>query len=92
MIRILLFTHPICSGCQEALAAAERLRAERPDEVELEVISLASARGRQRAREASVVVVPTLIVGEQRIVGAPTIDELRRLVDEARAARIGGAR
>jgi protein-disulfide isomerase len=92
VIRIVLFTHPICSGCREALAAAEQLRAERPGEVELDVVSLASARGRERAREAGVVVVPTVVVGGARLVGAPTVEELWQLVDDALAATTGGAR
>ncbi|GBD18127.1 hypothetical protein HRbin27_00619 [bacterium HR27] len=88
MTRIRLFTHPICQGCTEALALVEQLARSEPA-LEVEVISLATPRGRTMAQEAGVVVVPTLVVDGERFVGVPSWEELCTLVQ--RASRSGGA-
>ncbi|MCX7623443.1 MAG: thioredoxin family protein [Thermomicrobium sp.] len=87
MTRIRVFTHPICHGCSEALALVQRLASEEPA-LEIEVVSLASPAGRRTAQEAGVVVVPTLVIDGERIVGVPTLEELRALVRES--GRTGG--
>lgn len=56
-----LFTHPVCSGCQEALSALRPLAAE--GRLTLQVTSLGSPRGARRAAEVGVSVVPTVRVG-----------------------------
>lgn len=90
MIRLRLFTHPICHGCTEALAVAQRLAGENPEVVELEVISLATPRGRALAQEAGVVIVPTLEIDGERLGGVPSLDELRQRIQRLTAQ--GGLR
>lgn len=92
VVQIVRCRSPLCSGCREALTAAKQLCGERPGEVELDVVSLASARGRKRAGEAGVVVVPTVVVDGARRVGAPTVEELWLRIDGAFGATTGGAR
>lgn len=56
-----LFTHPTCRGCQEALTALRALANE--GRLTLEVTSLGTPRGRRRATEVGVSVVPTVRLG-----------------------------
>lgn len=53
-----LFTHPICSGCQEAFDALSKLA--QAGRVSLEVCDLGTARGRRRADAVGVMNVPTV--------------------------------
>jgi hypothetical protein len=70
MTEIELFTHPTCSGCQEALTALRALA--REGRVSLEVTSLGSPGGRRRAAEAGVSVVPTVRIGTSyRLLSSP---------------------
>lgn len=79
--RIELFTHPVCSGCREALLALSEL--ERAGEIELVLWSLAIPSGRARGAEAGVTSVPTVIVaGETRELA--TRQALERLIGELR--------
>jgi hypothetical protein len=70
MAEIELFTHPTCSGCQEALTALRAL--EREGRVTLQVTSLGSPSGRRRAADAGVRVVPTVRLGTSyRLLASP---------------------
>lgn len=53
-----LFTHPICSGCQEAVDALGKL--ERAGRITLSRCSLGTSGGRKRADELGVTSVPTV--------------------------------
>lgn len=57
-----LFTHPTCIGCQEALTALRAL--ERAGTVALQVTSLGTPSGRERAEELGVTSVPTVRLGQ----------------------------
>lgn len=92
MIEVRVFTHPTCTTCPTAIRLVQRLAAENPD-VTLRIISPGSTRGREAARAAGVLSVPTVFVGAQRFVGVPMWDELvsalereRRTIGEARYA------
>lgn len=61
MTEVELFTHPTCHGCQEAQTALRKLANE--GTLTLEVTSLGSPRGRRRAADAGVSVVPTVRLG-----------------------------
>lgn len=70
MTDIELFTHPTCTGCQEALTALRAL--EREGQVTLQVTSLGSPSGRRRASDAGVRVVPTVRLGASyRLLASP---------------------
>ncbi|HEX9033522.1 MAG TPA: hypothetical protein VF834_16905 [Streptosporangiaceae bacterium] len=70
MTEIELFTHPTCSGCQEALTALRAL--ERAGKVTLQVTSLGSPTGRRRASDVGVRVVPTIRLGTSyRLLASP---------------------
>lgn len=58
-----LFTHPTCNGCQEALTALRQL--EREGTITLQVSSLGTPSGRERAETLGVTSVPTVRVDEQ---------------------------
>ena len=61
--KVELFTHPICSGCQEAMNSLRKL--ERSGLISLEICSLAAARGRERASSLGVTDVPTVRRGDR---------------------------
>lgn len=83
MIPVRVFTHPVCATCPMAIRTAQRLADENPD-VELRIISLGSARGREQAKEAEVLSVPTVFVGPVRFTGVPPWDELVAALDSQR--------
>lgn len=87
MRRIEVFTHPICSGCREALVALGAFEA--AGGVELVRWSLAIPAGRARAAEAGVTSVPTVVVdgGEPRELA--TRDALEALLRDLDATRPG---
>lgn len=62
MTDVELFTHPMCTGCQEALTALRGLA--RDGRLVLEVTNLGSPRGRRRAEELGVSSVPTVRIAE----------------------------
>lgn len=84
MIQIIVFTHPVCTGCGTAIRLTQELADENPD-VNLRIHSLASASGREAAQAAQVLSVPTVFVGETRFVGAPNKQDLDTAVDQARS-------
>jgi hypothetical protein len=78
-ITVELFTHPTCSGCQQALTALRKL--EHAGLVALEVTSLGSPNGRRRATAAGVSVVPTVRIGTDfRVLDGPA--DLRALLTD----------
>jgi len=83
MVEITVFSHPQCTSCKDALSVAEELREERSD-VEVEVISLASESGQDTAQEMCVLVVPTVIVGDQKVQKAPSKEEMVEMVEAAK--------
>ena len=84
MIKVRVFTHPTCTTCPTAIRLAQRLADENPD-VELHIISLGSVRGREAAKAAGVLSVPTVFVGEQRFVGVPGWGELVSALNRERS-------
>ncbi len=81
--RIEIFTHPVCSGCREALLALGELQ--EAGQIELVRWSLAIASGRARAAEAGVTSVPTVIVAGQRR-ELDTREALERLLTDLRVS------
>ncbi|MFQ5856401.1 MAG: hypothetical protein ACE5LU_12235 [Anaerolineae bacterium] len=85
-VTIRVFTHPVCAGCSTAIRMAQKLSDQR-DDVEMRVVSLASARGREQAKVEGVLSVPTVFVGSTRFVGVPRWDELLGAVNGEQAGR-----
>ncbi|MGE5248839.1 MAG: thioredoxin family protein [Bacteroidota bacterium] len=79
MIEVRLFTHPTCATCPNAIKMVQRL-AEQDPEVQMRFVSLATANGRELARAANVLSVPTIFVRETRFTGVPPWDELLEAV------------
>jgi predicted DsbA family dithiol-disulfide isomerase len=63
IMEVELFTHPICSGCQEAFNALSKLS--HAGVIELRVTNLALPKGRSRASELGVEEVPTVRIGSE---------------------------
>ncbi len=84
MIPIRVYTHPTCATCPQAIQLAQQTASENPD-VELRIISLGSASGREAAKAAQVLSVPTVFVGEHRFTGTPRRDELMAAIEEQRS-------
>lgn len=82
MTTIEVYTHPTCVTCGDAVEAARALE-DRRDDVEVRIVSLATDKGRERAKEEQVLVVPTVIVGDQRVQAAPSEEELEEMLREA---------
>lgn len=75
MIEVRVFTHPTCATCPSAIQMVQRL-AEQDSQVQMKLVSLATANGREIARSLNVLSVPTVFVNEIRFVGVPRWDEL----------------
>ncbi|MCP4287903.1 MAG: thioredoxin [Gammaproteobacteria bacterium] len=75
MIPVRVFTHPTCATCPNAIRLAQKLAEENPN-VELRIVSLGSASGREIAKTEQILSVPTVLVGDTRFVGVPKWDEL----------------
>ncbi len=80
---IRVFTHPVCTTCPTAIRMAYKV-AERYPDVEVRVVSLGSAQGREEAKREGVLSVPTVIVGSRRFVGVPEWEALLQAVEAAR--------
>ncbi|MCP4358024.1 MAG: thioredoxin [Chloroflexi bacterium] len=83
MIPIRVFTHPTCATCPQAIQLAQETAANNLD-IELHIISLGSASGREKAKVAQVLSVPTVFVGEHRFTGVPKRDEFAAAIEEQR--------
>ena len=79
MIEIRVFTHPTCATCPNAIQMVQRL-AEQDSQVQMKLVSLATANGREIAKSANVLSVPTIFVNETRFVGVPKWDALLEAV------------
>ena len=79
MIEIRVFTHPTCATCPNAIQMVQRL-AEQDSQVQMRLVSLATANGREIAKSANVLSVPTIFVNKTRFVGVPKWDELLEAV------------
>lgn len=75
-----VYTHPACRSCRDVLTAANELADERED-VTVEMTSLASVAGMERAQTNGILVVPAVEVGETVVQSALTKEELAALVD-----------
>lgn len=80
MVTVEVYTHPTCISCGDAVEAAEALAKRRPD-VEVRIVSLATERGREKAKGNEVLVVPTVIVGTKKVQAAPSEKDLEEMVD-----------
>jgi hypothetical protein len=56
-----LFTHPVCSGCHEAVGALSELSQQ--GVIKLKITSTAGSSGQRRAQELGVTTVPTVHFG-----------------------------
>jgi alkyl hydroperoxide reductase subunit AhpF len=84
MIPIRVFTHPTCATCPQAIKLAQETAVNNPD-IELRIISLGSASGRETAKAAQVLSVPTVFVGEHRFTGVPKRDEFVAVIEKQRS-------
>lgn len=81
MVEIRLFTHPTCTTCPMAIQMVQRL-CEENEQVQMRLISLATAHGREMARSLHVLSVPTIFVNQRRFVGVPKWDDLVDAVNQ----------
>jgi glutaredoxin len=79
MIEVRVFTHPTCTTCPNAIQMIQRLTEQDP-EVQMRLVSLATANGREIAKAAQVLAVPTVFVNETRFVGVPLWSDLLEAV------------
>ncbi len=84
MIEVSLFTHPTCATCPNAIKMVQRL-VEQDPQVQMRFISLATASGREQARSAGVLSVPTILVHETRFVGVPRWEDLLEAVEREKS-------
>lgn len=80
MIEVRVFTHPTCATCPNAIQMVQRLMQQDP-QVQMRLVSLATANGREIARASNVLSVPTIFVNETRFVGVPRWDDLLAAVE-----------
>ncbi len=79
MIEVRLFTHPTCATCPTAIQMVQRLT-EQDSQVQMRLVSLATANGREVAKASNVLAVPTIFVNEIRFVGVPRWEDLLEAV------------
>lgn len=85
-IKVVLFTHPTCTGCRETYRRFEQWEKER-DDLSFKVQSLAGPRGHALAEKWHIRSVPTVIFNddpELRITGIPrrqTMEEMLRKIN-----------
>jgi glutaredoxin len=79
MIEVRVFTHPTCTTCPTAIQMVQRL-AEQDPQVQMRLVSLATAHGREIAKGSNVLSVPTIFVNETRFVGVPRWEALLQAV------------
>lgn len=84
MIEIRVFTHPTCATCPNAIQMVQRL-AEQDSQVQMRLVSLATANGRAIAKSLNVMSVPTVFVNETRFVGVPKWDDLLEAVKQEKS-------
>ena len=84
MIPIKMFTHPVCTGCSTTILLLQEMVDENPD-LDLQFFSLASDRGREKAKALQVLSVPTVFIGDTRFVGTPNRNDLEMAIEEERA-------
>lgn len=84
MIEIRVFTHPTCATCPNAIQMVQRL-AEQDSQVQMRLVSLATANGREIAKSLNVMSVPTIFVNETRFAGVPKWDELLAAVEREKS-------
>lgn len=84
MIEIRVFTHPTCVTCPNAIQMVQRL-AEQDSQVQMRLVSLATANGRAIAKSLNVMSVPTVFVNETRFVGVPKWDDLLEAVKQEKS-------
>ncbi len=84
MIEVRVFTHPTCTTCPNAIRMVQRL-VEQDPQVRMELVSLATARGREMAKALNVLSVPTVFVNGTRFVGVPAWNELLEAVRREKA-------
>lgn len=70
MIEVRVFTHPTCATCPNAIQMVQKLTEQDP-QVQMRLVSLATANGREIAKSLNVMSVPTIFVNETRFVGVP---------------------
>jgi len=79
MIEVRVFTHPTCATCPNAIRMVQRLVEQDPG-VQMRLLSLATATGREAAKAANVLSVPTVFVAETRFTGSPDWEKLLQAV------------
>jgi glutaredoxin len=85
LIEVRVFTHPTCTTCPNAIRMVQRL-VEQDPQVRMELVSLATAKGRETAKALNVLSVPTIFVNGTRFVGVPAWNELFAAVNREKAA------
>ncbi len=79
MIEVRLFTHPTCATCPAAIQMVQRLTEQDP-QVQMRLVSLATANGREIAKASNVLSLPTILVNDIRFVGVPRWEDLLEAV------------
>jgi len=82
MIVIKLLTSPRCPMCPKAKEVVEKLVKEDKDVVALE-LPVNTEEGFKTAMKFGIKFVPAIIINDEHvIVGVPTLDELRKIVEK----------
>ncbi len=84
-IPLRVFTHPTCLTCPQAIRLTQDVAAQDSD-IEWQLTSLATEKGRQIAAAHQILSVPTILVGEEciRLVGVPTRAALLQAIADAK--------
>jgi len=79
MVKIIVFTSPMCPHCPPAKRVVEEVVAEIGKNIEVEYIDV--MKEPEKAAEYGIMAVPTIVIdGEVAFVGAPTKEALREKI------------
>ncbi|MDH4121577.1 MAG: hypothetical protein OEV94_07725 [Deltaproteobacteria bacterium] len=90
-VTAVLFTHPMCVGCGEAIALLTRLGQQNP-RVQVRFLSLAGKEGKAAGERLGVHAVPTVVFQDNpalRMEGVPEWEALTDMVERLAGEAIG---
>lgn len=78
-MEILIFYSPLCLHCSEAIKVVREFAEEY--EIKVQEVNVLSPEGQEKAEKCNVKVVPSIFANKAKILGVPTKEKLRNIVE-----------
>lgn len=79
-IKIEAFYSPLCPDCPKAIGITREVAEEYG--IELFEINVLSPNGQKKAEERNVKSIPSILIGETKIMGIPTKEQLKKALEK----------